>query len=225
MIALLGKKMGMSQIFDEARNLIPVTVVEVGPCPILEITTRANGVKAFKIGYEPVKERNVGRPQLSFFKKIGVSPLRHVREFPFVAQGEFKVGDILKADLFHEGDFVDITGRSIGKGFQGGMKRWHWGGGPRTHGSTSHRRVGSMGSTTTPGRVWKGHHLPGHMGHATVTVQNLSVIKVNPEENLLLVRGAVPGPKRGLLVIRSAKKAKKKSMAVKPQASAKTEDK
>lgn len=132
--------------------------------------------------------------------------LKWIKELAKDPAVEYKVGQEIKADLFKPGDFVDVTGTSIGKGFQGGMKRWHWHGGPMTHGSTSHRRVGSIGSTTTPGRVWKGHHMPGHMGACTVTQLNMKVVKVDPENNLLLVKGHVPGHKNAYVVIKKAKK-------------------
>ena len=143
---------------------------------------------------------------LGYFKKLNVSAQKIVREVSKEKDREYKLGEELKVDLFKTGDFVDISGISKGKGFQGGMKRWGWHGGPKTHGSTSRRRIGSLGSSTSPGRVWKGHHLPGHMGTRRVTTQNLKVIKVDLQNNLLLVKGAVPGHKNSYLIIRKAKK-------------------
>lgn len=207
MSGLLGKKIGMTQIFTDDGSLVPVTAIEAGPCPVLAV-----GDRRIQVGFDLyAKESRVKKPLAGFFKKLNVAPRKVVREFLKDPSREYKVGEDLKVDLFKEGDFVDVTGTSIGKGFQGGMKRWNWHGGPKTHGSTSHRRVGSMGSTTTPGRVWKGHHLPGHMGARTVTVQNLKVVKVDTEHNLLLVKGAVPGFKSGYVIIRKAKKKQGKS--------------
>jgi large subunit ribosomal protein L3 len=193
----------MTQVFSEDGRLLCVTAIEAGPCTVLAVKT-----KNIQVGFEPLKEGRVKKPLLGSFKKLNLSPLKVIREFLKEPSREYKVGEELKADLFKPGDFVDIIGISIGKGFQGGMKRWHWHGGPQTHGSTSHRRVGSMGSTTTPGRVWKGHHLPGHMGQRRVTLQNLRVIKADAEKNLLLVKGAVPGHKNSYLIIKKAKKKK-----------------
>lgn len=203
MAEILGKKIGMTQIFSEEGNLVTVTALEAGPCCVLSVNE-----KSIQLGFEAIKERNLKRPVAGYFKKLNITCRRWIRQVSKDPQKEYKVGEELKADVFKAGDFVDITGTSIGKGFQGGMKRWHWHGGPQTHGSTSHRRVGSMGSTTTPGRVWKGHHLPGHMGVARVTVQNLKVVKVDAANNLLLVKGAIPGHKNGYVIIRRAKKKK-----------------
>jgi large subunit ribosomal protein L3 len=203
MTGLLGKKLGMTQIFSEEGKMISVTAIEAGPCPILAIRE-----KSIQVGFDLVKESRVKKPLLGYFKKINIAPRKVIKEFSKETPKEYKVGNELKVDLFKPGDFVDISGISIGKGFQGGMKRWHWHGGPQTHGSTSHRRVGSIGSTTTPGRVWKGHHLPGHMGAHKTSVQNLRVVKTDPEKNLLLVEGGVPGHKNGYVVITKAKKKK-----------------
>lgn len=201
---LLGKKIGMTQIFDADGNVIPVTAVEAGPCYVLELK---DAPLKIKLGFEPIKESKVNKPRLGFFKKIGVSPVRYVQEFRSTDNKDYKVGQEIKADFFKAGDFVNVTGISMGKGFQGGMKRWNWSGGPQTHGSMSHRRPGSIGSNTDPGRVWKGHHMPGHMGDARVTVQNLRVMQVDSENNLLLLKGAVPGAKHAYITInRSYKK-------------------
>lgn len=203
MTGLLGKKIGMTQVFAEDGKVVGVTAIEAGPCCVLSVKQ-----KSIQLGFDNAKENRVKKPRLGYFKKLNITPRKIIREVLKDPQTEYKVGQELKVDLFKPGDFVDITGTSIGKGFAGGMKRWHWHGGPQTRGSTSHRRVGSMGSTTTPGRVWKGHHLPGHMGHATVTTQNLKVVKVDGENNLLLVKGAVPGHKNSYLIIKKAKKKK-----------------
>jgi large subunit ribosomal protein L3 len=200
MAGILGKKIGTTQVFSEEGRLVSVTAIEAGPCPVLAIKE-----KSVQIGFDLAKESRVKKPIAGFFKKINIAPRKVIKEFLREPSKEYKVGEELKVDLFKPGDFVDITGISIGKGFQGGMKRWHWHGGPQTHGSMSHRRVGSIGSTTTPGRVWKGHHLPGHMGAKRVTLQNLRVIKADPQNNLLLVKGSVPGYKNSYLIIKKAK--------------------
>jgi large subunit ribosomal protein L3 len=203
MVAILGKKIGMTQVFSVDDRLVSVTVIEAGPCPILAV-----GDKRVQLGFDPQVEKKLKKPLAGYFKKLNIAPLRLIREVLKDPEKELKVGSEAKVDLFKAGDFVDVTGISKGKGFQGGMKRWNWSGGAQTHGSTSHRRVGSIGSSTTPGRVWKGHHLPGHMGMDRVTVQNLEVVKVDAQNNLLLVKGAVPGNKNSYLIIRKAKKKK-----------------
>jgi large subunit ribosomal protein L3 len=201
MPAILGKKLGMTQVLTQEGNRLSVTAIEAGPCPILAIKE-----KHLQLGFDLAKETSLKKPASGYFKKLNIAGRKYIREVLKDSAGQYQIGQELKADIFKEGDFVDISGVSIGKGFQGGMKRWHWHGGPRTHGSTSHRRIGSIGSTTTPGRVWKGHHLPGHMGCCQVTVQNLRVVKVDIENNILLVKGAVPGHKNSYLIIRKAKK-------------------
>lgn len=206
-VGILGKKLGMSQVFRDDGRVIPVTVIEAGPCNVLQIKTKAkDGYDAVQIGFGEKKEKNLNKPDLGKFKKINVTPKRFVREIKTAADQKFELGQQVKVDIFAAGDAVDVVGTSIGKGFQGGMKRWHWKGGKKTHGSTSHRRVGSIGSSTTPGRVIRGHHMPGRMGGDIVTVQNLEVVKIDAENNILLVEGAVPGPTNSLLVIKKAKK-------------------
>ena len=200
---IMGKKIGMTQIFDTEGNITPVTVVEAGPCTVLGLKDKPMKVV---LGYEAVKETRLKKPVLGFFKKIGQTPLKHVKEFESADNKDYKVGDLLKADLFKAGDFVDVTGTSIGKGFQGGMVRWNWNGGPAAHGSMHHRRVGSIGSSSDPSRVYKGQHMPGHMGMDTVTVQSLRVMRVDADQNLILVKGAVPGHKNGVVVINRSKK-------------------
>jgi large subunit ribosomal protein L3 len=206
MNGLLGKKVGMTQIFGEDGSLVSVTVIEAGPCPILAVKD-----KSIQLGFDLAKENRVKKPIAGYYKKNNIAPRKIMKEFLKEPAKEYKVGEEIKVDLFKTGDFVDVTGTSIGKGFQGGMKRWNWHGGPQTHGHMSHRRIGSLGSTTTPGRVWKGHHLPGHMGAHQTTLQNLKVVKIDQQNNLLLVKGAVPGSKNSYLVIRKAKKKKAKS--------------
>ncbi len=210
MIGLIGKKIGMTQVFAADNSQVGVTAIEAGPCPILMI-----GDKNIQLGFDAVAEKKIKKPQAGLFKKLNISPRKVIKDLSKEANVEYKIGDELKVDLFTEGDFVDVSGISIGKGFAGGMKRWNWKGGPRTHGSTSHRRVGSIGSSTTPGRVFRGHHMPGHMGNAKVTIQNLKVIRVDLANNVLLVEGAVPGHKNGYLVITKAKKKAHKKAAAK----------
>lgn len=199
MTAILGRKIGMTQIFSEDGKRISVTAIEAGPCAVLAVKTRT-----VQLGFDAAKENRLKKPLLGYFKKLNIAPRKVIREVLREPVKEYRVGEELKADIFKAGDFVNITGISKGKGFAGGMKRWGWHGGPKTHGSTSHRRIGSLGSSTTPGRVWKGQHLPGHMGAHQVTVQNLAVVKVDAENNLLLLKGAVPGAKNTYLLIRKA---------------------
>lgn len=210
MIGLIGKKIGMTQVFASDNSLVGVTAIQAGPCPILMVMD-----KNIQMGFDSAKEKSLNKPQLGLYKKLNISPRKVIKDISKEANVEYKVGDELKVDLFTEGEFVDVSGISIGKSFQGGMKRWHWKGGPRTHGSTSHRRVGSIGSSTTPGRVFRGHHMPGHMGAKNATVQNLKIIKIDLANNLLLVEGGVPGHKNGYLVITKALKKRAKKAAVK----------
>jgi len=198
---ILGKKLGMTQVFAADGKAVSVTVIEAGPCAVLAVKE-----KTVQVGFDAVGEKRLKKPLLGYFKKLNVAPRKLIREFLRDPAKEYKIGEELRADIFAAGDFVDIIGTSKGQGFQGGMKRWNWSGTPQTHGSTSHRRIGSIGSSTTPGRVWKGHHLPGHMGAQRVTLQNLRVIKTDVVNNLLLVKGAVPGHRNSYLIIRKAKK-------------------
>jgi len=217
MTGILGKKIGMTQVFTQDNKAVAVTVIEAGPCPVLAVKD-----KSIQLGFDPATEKRTKKPLAGYFKKLKIAPRKLIREFSKDPAREYKVGEELKVDLFKIGDFVDISGISKGKGFQGGMKRWHWKGGPRTHGSTSHRRVGSIGSSTTPGRVFKGRHMPGRMGGSRATLQNLKVVKVDLENNLLLIKGAVPGYKSSYLLISKAKK--RKAQDNKPEAK-KTETK
>jgi len=214
MVGIIGKKIGMTQVFSDDGALVSVTAIEAGPCPVLSI--KPNSVQ---LGFESVHENKLKKPIAGIFKKLNISARKLMRELPKDATKEYKIGDELKVDMFNPGDFVDVSGISIGKGFQGGMKRWHWKGGPMTHGSTSRRRVGSIGSSTTPGRVFRGHNMPGHMGAEKVTLQNLRVVKIDAENNIILVKGAVPGHKNSYLIIKTAKKRKPKALtASKPKA-------
>ncbi len=205
MFGILGKKIGMTQVFSENGELVSVTAIEAGPCPILKVND-----KSLQLGFEAIAEKRLSKPVLGLFKKLQINPCKVIKEVVKDPAKEYKVGEQVKVDIFKPGDFVDVIGTSIGKGFQGGMKRWHWHGGPQTHGSMSHRRIGSLGSSTTPGRTWTGHHLPGHMGAQRVTTQNLKVVTIDLENNIILVKGSVPGYKNNYLIIRLAKKKKAK---------------
>ena len=206
--ALIGKKLGMTQIFDENGTVIPVTVLEAGPCVVAQVKTLENdGYEAIQLGFGEVKENKLNKPEKGHFAKANVTAKKHLREFGLDSIEGIKVGDELKADVFAEGEKIDVQGTSKGKGFQGVIKRHGQHRGPMGHGSMYHRRPGSMGSTSTPGRVFKGKKLPGHMGRVTVTIQNLDVVKVDLDKNVILVKGSVPGPKGSILKIKSAIKA------------------
>ena len=208
---IIGIKLGMTQVFAPDGTSVPCTVLQAGPCVVVQRrTAQKDGYEAVQLGLvEFVKPQRVNRPMTGHFKKAGVPPLRLLREFRLEASAdETKVGDRVLVDRFAPGEIVDVTGVSKGKGFQGGVKRWHFRGGDESHGSMHHRAPGGIGASSFPSRVWKGQHFPGHMGHERVTVKNLRVVKVDNEENLLLVRGAVPGPQGGYLLIRKVKGAK-----------------
>lgn len=207
---LLGKKIGMMQIFDKDGNVIPVSIVEVGPCYVLEV--KNDLPKKIMIGFEDIKTTKLSKSQLGFFKKNNCRPLKVIKEFKSNGSEDYQVGQEIKADHFKAGDFVDVTGVSIGKGFQGGMKRWGWSGGPEGHGSMHHRRIGSVGPSADPSRVYRGKTMPGHMGHQQKTIQNLRVMQVDVENNLILIKGAVPGHKRNYLLINKALKKVFKSL-------------
>ncbi len=224
-IGLLGKKLGMTHVYDDFGRRKAVTAVQAGPCTILGIREpKRDGYGALQVGFEPISESAVSKPRRGQFKKAGTAAFRYVREFrlPNGSAAAAKttdatawtVGQQLTVALFQPYELVDVTGVSIGKGFQGGMKRWHWSGGPATHGSMSHRAPGSIGSTTTPGRVWRGHHLPGHMGADRVTTQNVRIARVGPEHHLLLLEGSVPGAEGGVVMI--CKSLKKPGVVRKP---------
>ena len=215
MKAIIGKKVGMSQIFDENGHVIPVTVIEAGPCTVVQKkTSEKEGYEAVQLGYEDVPERKLTKPEMGHLNKAGVSPKKYLREFNLENAAELNVGDIVKADTFKVGDFVDVTGTSKGHGYQGVIKRHGAHRLKETHGSGPvHRHAGSMGSSTDPSRIFKGKIGAGHMGVDQVTVQNLSVVKVDPELNMLVVCGAVPGPKGGLVTIKSTVKVHKVKQA------------
>ena len=206
--ALIGRKIGMTQIFDEKGAIIPVTAIEVGPCTVTQIkTTEQDGYDAVQLGFGEIKESKLTKPQKGKFTKGKLTPKKYLREFRLDSIEGMNVGDELKADVFEVGDKVDVQGTSKGKGFQGVIKRWGQSRGPMGHGSMYHRRPGSMGSTSTPGRVYPGKKLPGHMGTETVTIQNLEVVKVDVDKNVILVKGSVPGAKKSILKIKSSVKA------------------
>jgi len=207
MSGLLAKKIGMTNIFDEEGRSIPVTVVQAGPSLVLgRRTSDKDGYSAVILGHGEMKPSKVKRPQKKWFEKLKLPPTRIIRELRVDSFSTCKVGDKLGANMFKSGDYVDVSGVTIGKGFQGGMKRWNWHGGERGHGSMFHRAPGSIGASSYPSRVFKGQHLPGHMGAAKRTVQNLQVVIVDEEKNLLAVKGSVPGHKGTILVVRHAKK-------------------
>lgn len=204
---ILGKKLGMTQVFAEDGTVIPVTVVEAGPCVVTQIKTEEkDGYNAVQLGFEDIREKLVNKPLKGHFDKAGVPYKRYLREFKFENVDEYKVGDEIKVDIFNVGDKVDVVGRSKGKGFAGAIKRWNFSRGPMSHGSHFHRAPGSMGATSSPGRVFKTKKLPGRMGNKRVTVQNLEVVKVDAERNLMLIKGAVPGPKGSMLIIKESVK-------------------
>ena len=206
--AILAKKVGMTQIFNEAGELVPVTVLQAGPCVVTQVKTIENdGYEAVQVGFEDIREKLVNKPVKGMFDKAGVSYKRYVREFKL--EGEYSVKDEIKVDVFEAGDKIDATAIAKGKGFQGAIKRHGQSRGPMAHGSKYHRHAGSNGSCSTPSRVFKGKKMPGHMGGKKVTTQNLEVVRVDAEKNLLLVKGAVPGPKKSLVTIKESVKAGK----------------
>ena len=208
MKAIIGKKVGMSQIFDENGKVIPVTVIEAGPCVVVQKkTSEKEGYEAVQLGFEDVPERKLSKPEMGHLNKAGVAPKKYLREFNLENADELNVGDIIKADTFQEGDFVDVTGTSKGHGYQGVIKRWGAQRTPTSHGGGPvHRHAGSMGSTTDPSRIFKGKIGAGQMGVDTVTIQNLDIVRVDPELNLIAVRGAIPGPKGGLVTLKTTVK-------------------
>ena len=206
---LIGKKLGMTQIFDEQGKVIPVTVIEAGPCVVAQVkTVETDGYNAIQLGFGDVKESKLNRPEKGHFSKVNVTPKKHLREFRLDSVENINVGDELKADTFTAGDQLDIQGTSKGKGFQGVIKRHGQSRGPMGHGSMYHRRPGSMGPTSTPGRVFKGKKLPGHMGSQTITIQNLEVVRVDLDKNVILVKGSVPGAKGAILKLKTSVKSK-----------------
>ena len=205
--AILGTKLGMTQMFREDGTMIPVTVVLAGPCPVVQKkSVEHDGYEAVQVAFKPIREKLCTKPMLGHFKKAGVEAHRYTREFKFDDTAAYEVGQVIKADIFANGDHVDVTATSKGKGFEGNIKRWNQGRGRKTHGSHSYRVPGSMGACTYPGEVFKTKHLPGHMGSERVTVQNLEVERVDADRNLLLVKGAIPGAKGSLVTVRETVK-------------------
>lgn len=208
MKTLIGKKVGMTQIFDDKGRVVPVTVIEAGPCVVAQVkSVETDGYNAIQLGFGDVKESKLNKPEKGHFAKANIAPKKHLREFRLESVEGVTVGTELTVSEFAEGDRLDIQGTSKGKGFQGVIKRHGQHRGPMGHGSMYHRRPGSMGPTSTPGRVFKGKKLPGHMGRVTVTIQNLDVIKVDTDKNVVLVKGSVPGPKGAILKLRTSVKA------------------
>ena len=205
--AILGTKLGMTQMFREDGTMIPVTVVLAGPGPVVQKkSVEHDGYEAVQVAFKPIREKLCTKPMLGHFKKAGVEAHRYTREFKFDDTAAYEVGQVIKADIFANGDHVDVTATSKGKGFEGNIKRWNQGRGRKTHGSHSYRVPGSMGACTYPGEVFKTKHLPGHMGSERVTVQNLEVVRVDADRNLLLVKGAIPGAKGSLVTVRETVK-------------------
>ena len=205
--AILGTKLGMTQIFAEDGKVIPVTVVKAGPCTVIQTkTVETDGYESVVVGFGDVKEKSLNKPMKGIFAKANVAPKKYLREFRF-EEATLAVGDEIKAEVFEAGEKVDVSGISKGKGFAGPMKRWGLHRGPMSHGSGYHRGSGSMGACSNPGRVMKGKKLPGHMGVVKVTIQNLEIVKVDAENELILVKGAIPGNKGGLVTIRNSVKA------------------
>ena len=206
--AILTTKVGMTQVFSEDGVLTPVTVLQAGPCVVTQVKTVENdGYSAVQVGFGDIREKLVNKPKKGHFAKAGVTAKRFLKEFRLEDAESYTLGQEIKADVFAAGDKVDATAKSKGKGFQGAIKRHGQSRGPIAHGSKYHRHAGSNGSATTPGRVFKGKHMPGHMGAVRVTVQNLEVVSVDAEKNLILVKGAVPGPKKSLVMLKESVKA------------------
>lgn len=206
--AILGRKIGMTQLFTENGNVVPVTVVEAGPCTVVQKkTAETDGYSAVQLGFDDVREKLVVKPLKGHYDKAQVAYKRVLKEFKLDNAESLNVGDILKADVFADGDTVDVTGISKGKGYQGTIKRLGFHRQPMSHGTSGyHRHQGSMGANSTPSRVMKGKGMPGHMGSEQVTIQNLSVVKVDAENNLIAIKGAIPGPNGGLVIVKTAVK-------------------
>jgi len=207
--AIIGKKLGMTQVFTDDGRVQPVTVIEAGPCYVTQIkTVETDGYNSVQVAFGEIKAKNVNKCQTGAFKKAGVEPKRVMKEFKYNDIAKFSLGQEIKADMFSEGDIVDVTGISKGHGFTGVIKRWNHHRLRMTHGTGPvHREVGSMGANSTPSRVMKGKKMPGHYGHETVTVQNLKVVRVDADRNIILVKGSIPGPDQAIVTIKSAAKA------------------
>lgn len=200
----------MTQVYDGANTLVPVTVIEAGPCPVTQIkTAQSDGYEAVQIGFGAQKTQRMSKPELRHLKKAGAEPLRKLAEFRVENASEFKLGDVITVAKFSEGQMVDIIGTTKGRGFQGVMKRYNFDGQPQTHGHMMHRRPGSVGCRQTPGHVYKGRKMPGHMGQVRRTTQNHPIVKILEDKNILLIKGSIPGAKGDIVIVRPAKKAKK----------------
>ncbi len=207
--AIVAKKIGMTQVFTESGNFVPVTVLEAGPCSVVQKKTMENdGYEAIQVSFQDVKVKNVTKAVKGHYDKAGVKVKKYLRELKLDDISTFEIGSELKADTFEKGDRVDVSAISKGKGFQGAIKRHNQHRGPMSHGSKYHRGVGSLSSGTTPGRVKKGKKMPGHMGHVRITMQNLEVVRTDAEKNLLLVKGSIPGAKGAIVVIKNTVKVK-----------------
>lgn len=205
--AIIGRKIGMTQIFDESGKVVPVSVVLAGPNVVVQKkVTEKEGYNSIQVGYEDVREKLVNKPLKGHFAKVNIPVKRFLKELRLENAETFNVGDVIKADTFNVGEKVDVSGVSIGKGYQGTIKRWNAHRGPMTHGSKYHRAVGSMGASSDPSRTFKNKHMPGHMGNVNVTVQNLEVVRVDADRNIILIRGGIPGPKKGLVMIKDSVK-------------------
>lgn len=201
--AIVGKKVGMSQVFNADGKVIPVTVVEAGPCPVIQKkTAEKDGYEAVQVAFGNINSKNVNKPVAGHFKKAGVEAMRILKEFRFDNSSSYDIGQVIKADIFAEGDKVDVSGTSKGRGFSGTIKRWNFHIGPKAHGSGYHRGVGSLGSNSSPSRVYKNKKMPGQYGNEKCTVQNLQIVKVDADRNLLLIKGAIPGARGGIVVVK-----------------------
>jgi large subunit ribosomal protein L3 len=206
MLGIIGRKVGMTQVFDEKGDAVPATLIEAGPCPIVQVKTKEkDGYTALQLGFGDKREKNLTKPVIGQFKKAGVQARAMLKEFTIDDVGEYKAGQEIKVDMFEIGKKVDVIATSIGRGFQGTTKRHGFTGGKATHGVTTHRQPGSIGCSAYPSRVIKGKRLPGRMGGKRVTIKNLQVVAVDAEQSLLVVRGAIPGPVRGFVLVRPAR--------------------
>ncbi|NBD35387.1 MAG: 50S ribosomal protein L3 [Chloroflexi bacterium] len=208
MRGILGKKVGMTQVFREDGSVVPVTVIEAGPCYVTQLRTEdRDGYRAVQLGYEPAKEKHLTMGQMGHLDRAGVPPLRYLREIRIREDEAFELGQEVQVDIFEPGERVDVVGKSKGRGFAGVVKRYGFAGGPKTHGQSDRLRApGSVGACASPGRVWKGQRMPGRMGGKRVTSQNIEVVLVDPDRNLLAVKGSVPGPKGGFVIVKEARK-------------------
>jgi len=204
---LIGRKVGMTQIFSEKGESIPVTLIEAGPCVVLQKKTSGKeGYEAVQLGYEDIKEKKLTKSLKAKFSKVKIKSKRYIREFRVNNPDDYEVGQELNVDIFEEGSFIDVCGTSKGKGFAGVIKRWGFKGGPKSHGSRFHRAPGSIGSSASPSRVFKGQKLPGQMGNKRVTIQSLKIVKLDKDKNLLVVKGAIPGANKQIVIVKKAEK-------------------